>query len=190
MNVHKGYFEVKMSYQEEKKLFSLMTSICDKILLQNGPFLKEGVYQEVLYHELEMIGFLPKREVVFSSYFIDSVGTQVFIGNGHSLRSDIELPKSNCILELKSSGHDTKEEHIWQLRNYLEQRPDMKFGIVINFISKFGKKEESNPCVQYDLLVKTGEYIIEEEQKINKYYHHGISNGAKYPSKAKIFIIE
>jgi hypothetical protein len=177
-----------MSFQEENTLLNLVKDTCDKIMLKNGPFLKEGVYQEILYHELEMIHYQPKRERVFSSYFIDEQGVKVFIGNGQHLRTDIELPHKRCILELKSSGNDTKDENIWQLRNYLEQRPEMKYGIVINFVSKFGKKEDSTPYVQYDLLVKTDEFILENEQRINKYYHPAPIYSKKYPSKEKIFI--
>jgi GxxExxY protein len=179
-----------MSFQEEKSLFNTVKKICDAIMLKNGPFLKEGVYQEILYHELEMIRCQPKRERVFSSYFIDQQGEQLFIGNGQHLRTDIELPQKKCILELKSSGNDTKDENIWQLRNYLEQRPEMKYGIVINFVSKFGKKEDSTPYVQYDMLVKTDDFIIEMSHKINKYYHCGPKYSEKYPSKEKIFIYD
>ena len=177
-----------MSYQEEKNLLNIIKILCDKILLKNGPFLKEGVYQEILYHELEIIDLKPKREVVFSSYFNDFQNKQVYIGNGHSLRTDIEIPLRNCILELKSSGNDTKDENIWQLRNYLEQRIDMKFGIVINFVSKFGKRDDNTPYVQYNLLVKTDEFIVESEQKIYKYYHYGPIYSNKYPNMEKIFL--
>ena len=107
--------------QTEKNFLTIIKVMCDKIMLKNGPYLKEGIYQEMLYHELVIHGLVPKREVVFGAYFIDSEDKQVFIGNGHSLRSDIEIPMNNCILELKSSGNDTKEENIWQLRNYLEK---------------------------------------------------------------------
>ena len=179
-----------MSFQKEKTLFNTVKVICDRIMLKSGPFLKEGIYQEILYHELELIDCLPKRERVFSSYFMDQQGTQVYIGNGQHLRTDIELPHKKCILELKSSGNDTKDENIWQLRNYLEQRPDMRYGIVINFVSKFGKKEHSTPYVQYDLLVKTDEFMIENTQRINKYYHNGPIYSKKYPSKEKIFIYD
>ena len=174
--------------QTEKNFLTIIKVICDKIMLKNGPYLKEGIYQEMLYHELVIHGLVPKREVVFGAYFIDSEDKQVFIGNGHSLRSDIEIPMNNCILELKSSGNDTKEENIWQLRNYLEQRPDMTYGIVINFVSKFGKREANTPYVQYDLLSKTGEVFYENNQRINKYYQYGPLYSNPYPAKETIFL--
>ena len=179
-----------INFRKEKDFLRLIKEICDNILLKNGPFLKEGIYQEVLFHELAMLQLLPKREVVFGGYFLDSKEKQVFIGNGQSLRSDIELPFQKCILELKSLGNDTKEENIWQLRNYLEQRPDMNYGIVINFVSKFGKREGNTPFVQYDMLVRTGEYYEEDKQKINKYYHYGPITSKPYPNRESIFIRE
>ena len=165
-----------INFHKEKDFLRLIKEICDNILLKNGPFLKEGIYQEVLFHELAMLQLLPKREVVFGGYFLDS--------------KDIELPFQKCILELKSLGNDTKEENIWQLRNYLEQRPDMNYGIVINFVSKFGKREGNTPFVQYDMLVRTGEYYEEDKQKINKYYHYGPITSNPYPTRESIFIRE
>jgi GxxExxY protein len=176
------------TYQEQKNLLTIIKVTCDKILLKNGPFLKEGIYQEILFHELSSAGLIPKREVVFSSYFKDSSNVKTLIGNGHSLRTDIEIPDRNCILELKSSGNETKEENIWQLRNYLEQREDMIYGIVINFVSKFGRRDNNLPFVQYDLLCKTNEYIVVNYQRINKYYHLGPLYSDKYPMKEEIFI--
>ena len=175
-------------FQEQKNLLTIIKNLCDNILLKNGPFLKEGIYQEILFHEISQSGLIPKREVVFGIHFQDSSNSQIFIGNGHSLRSDIEIPDRKCILELKSSSNDTKDENIWQLRNYLEQRSDLDYGIVINFVSKFGKRDDNVPFVQYDLLVKTNEFIYVKEQKINKYYHHGPVYGSKYPNKDQIFI--
>jgi len=179
-----------MIYREQKNLLTIIKVICDKILLKNGPFLKESIYQEILFHEISQLGLIPKREVVFGIHFQDSSNSHIFIGNGHSLRSDIEIPDRKCILELKSSSNDTKDENIWQLRNYLEQRSDLDYGIVINFVSKFGKKDDNVPFVQYDLLVKTNKFINVNEQKINKYYHCGPVNGVKYPNKDQIFIYD
>ena len=142
----------------------------------------------MLYHELMLLELKPKREVVFGPYFVDSEGSQVFIGNGHSLRTDIELTSENCIIELKSSGGDTKDENIWQLRNYIDQRPDIKNGILINFISKFGKKEENTPYIQYDMLVKTDEVFYENNIRFNKYYHYGPITSNPYPKMDKLFI--
>jgi len=177
-------------YQEQKSFLTIIKVICDKIMLQHGPFLKEGIYQEILFHELNELQLQPLREVVFGSYFIDSKGDKIYIGSGHSLRTDIELPKKKCILELKSSGNDTKDENIWQLRNYLEQREEIEYGIVINFVSKYGKKEGNNPYIQYDLLVKTDKFIIERGINIKKYYHYGPIYSNSYPGKEQIFLMD
>ena len=72
----------------------------------------------------------------------------------------------------------------------MEQRPDMNYGIVINFVSKFGKEKEILLFVQYDMLVRTGEYYEEDKQKINKYYHCGPITSNPYPTRESIFIRE
>lgn len=122
----------------------------------------------------------------------DSVGGHVTIGNGQSLRSDIELPKLGCILELKSTSHSIKDEYTWQLRNYLEQRSDCQWGVVINFISKFGVK--TSPTVQCQLLYKCDGYVTVEgpnsnkRLKIRKYNSYKVESNA-YPLK-EVLILE
>lgn len=156
-----------------KKIAEQITTICERIIFTAGPYLKEGIYQDLLVHELRLIKLDPSREMVFNYKFVDSNHDDLIIGNNQFLRSDIELPSINGILELKSSGAPTKDENIWQLRNYLEQRPDRDWGLVVNFISKFGPKSE--PHVQCDLLVKSGETFSlvttdEESIVLNKYF--------------------
>ena len=112
------------------------------------------------------------KERVFSMSFKDSENDDVFIGDNQSLRSDIELPTLNAILELKSSNNVTKEEHIWQLRNYLDQRKDMKWGIVINFISKFTRN--SQPYVQCDIIFPFNKEVFQQE--ISEVYSENYSD--------------
>ena len=156
-----------------KKTAEQITAICERIMFTAGPYLKEGIYQDLLLHELRLKGLDPSREMVFNYKFSDSNGKDVIIGNNQFLRSDIELPALNGILELKSSGAATKDDNIWQLRNYLEQRADRNWGLVINFISKFGTR--TSPHVQCNLLVKSGKTYSfktsnQEEIVSNQYF--------------------
>jgi hypothetical protein len=93
--------------------------------------------------------------------FNDSEGKPVFVGDNQSLRTDIELIGLEGIIELKSSGNSTKDDNIWQLRNYIQQRADCHWGIVVNFISKFGTR--TSPEVQCDLLFQINENTNKHE---------------------------
>ena len=55
---------MSMIYREQKNLLTIIKVICDKILLKNGPFLKEGIYQEILFHEISQSGLIPKISLV------------------------------------------------------------------------------------------------------------------------------
>lgn len=149
------------TYYEARQFTEKIVAICDGILLRAGPYHKEGLYQTLLIHELVKLGIPTTRERVFNMVFKDSEGKDVFVGDNQSLRTDIELPTLKGILELKSSGNSTKDENIWQLRNYLEQRDDMTWGIVINFISKFGTR--TSPKVQCDLVFPVNTEIFDRE---------------------------
>ena len=116
-----------LTLNEIINLSETITGMCEGILLRNGPFLKEGIYQDLLVHELQRNSMVTTRELVFPYRMIDSEGERLMIGNSQSLRSDIELPAFQGILELKSSGSATKDENLFQLRNYLENH----FGQVI-----------------------------------------------------------
>jgi len=150
-----------ITYFTARQLLHKITTICDGIMLRAGPFHKEGLYQSLLIHELTKKGFTTTRERVFNMVFKDSEGKNVYIGDNQSLRTDVELPELGGILELKSSGSSTKEENIWQLRNYLEQRKDCYWGIVINFISKFGTR--TAPKIQCDLVYQVDMMTVNRE---------------------------
>ena len=129
--------------------------ICFDILVRCGPFMKETIYQDLLIHELNKLGIVTTRELVFNYRFVDSEGNPVTICNNQFLRTDIEIPEYECILEMKCTTTATKDEQLWQLRNYLENREDRSWGILVNFINKFGLK--TSPKVQCDVLYKTDE---------------------------------
>jgi len=111
--------------------------ICFDILVRCGPFMKETIYQDLLIHELNKLGIKTTRELVFNYRFVDSEGKPVTICNNQFLRTDIEIPEYECILEMKCTTTATKDEQLWQLRNYLENREDRSWGILINFIPEY-----------------------------------------------------
>ena len=122
---------VQVTYENAMGHTNEILGLCQNILFKNGPFLKEGIYQDLLCHELSLLGIDNSREYVFPYQFKDSKEDSLIIGNSQSLRSDIELSKLGAILELKSTTHSIKDEYIWQLRNYLEQRSICTWGIII-----------------------------------------------------------
>ena len=163
--------------------------ICENILGNCGPFLKETIYQEILIHELNKQDIKTRRETVIPYIFNDCDGCKIQLGNNHFMRTDIDLPDIKCILELKQSTSPMKDEHTWQLRNYLEQRTDYYWGIIINFINKFGPS--TTPIVQCKLLVKTNNYVDlktsnETQIKIRKYKTLTIES-KPYVEKNEIF---
>ena len=87
-------------------------------------------------------------------------GTDKFIiGNNQGARTDIELPQLNCIIEMKATNNITKEEVFWQLRNYLEQRDDRDWGIIVNFVSKKIGKGLKGPRVELFMMIKTDRFV-------------------------------
>ena len=181
-----------LSANEILELSKFITNTCETILFRCGPFLKEGVYQDILVYELQNNSITTSREMVFPYQFRDAQDNPVLIGNSQSLRSDIELTRLGGILELKSSGSATKPENIFQLRNYLENRPDRSWGLLINFISKFSQ----NTCskVTCTLLIKGDEtqtLDIRNSQhqtvRINRYYRHELES-LEYPFPSQLFM--
>lgn len=177
------------SIQDAVAFANLVCSICAGILHRCGPFLKETIIQDLLIHELNKLGILTTRELVFNYRFRDSTGEDITICNNQFLRTDVEIPAYKCILELKSTTAATKDDQIWQLRNYLENRDDREWGIVINFINKFGPR--TFPKVQCDLLYKREERHHETHDETNngpgirKYYTWSVES-KPYPNKDDI----
>ncbi len=167
------------------KFTQQVCDICGSILLRCGPFMKETIYQDLLIHELNKLDISTTRELVFNYCFHDSTGDNVTICNNQFLRTDVEIPIYKCILELKSTTAATKDDQIWQLRNYLENRDDREWGIIINFINKFGPK--TSPKVQCDLLYKcqAAHFTIASGHIIRKYYTWKVESES-YPMKDDI----
>ncbi len=177
---------MKQSEQFTKQI----CDICFHILVRCGPFMKETIYQDLLIHELNKLDIATTRELVFNYSFVDSDGKPVTICNNHYLRTDVEIPAQECILEIKCATTATKDEQLWQLRNYLENRQDRSCGILINFINKFGAK--ISPKVQCNLLYKTNEYyettnVAGKITRIRKYHQWSIESNT-YPMKDEIIM--
>jgi hypothetical protein len=173
----------EVSYEMAKQYASIFMNISAGILNRVGPFMKESIYRDLLVVELNKLNIETSCETVFNYKFKDSENKICVIGNNHFLKSDVELLKLDGIIELKQSGNATKQENIWQLRNYLEQRDDRYWGIVINFISKFGDKV--TPYIQCDLLYSTGKQTI---NKINTYYRYTLISEKEYPAENEILV--
>ena len=178
-----------ISDSDLKKFTQDICYICENILGNCGPYLKETIYQELLIHELNKQNIKATRENVIPYIFKDCDGNDVTIGNNHFMRTDIDLPDIKCILELKQSTSPIKDEHTWQLINYLEQRNDYYWGIIINFINKFGPS--TSPTVQCKLLVKTENFVEwktskEKTIKVRK-YKQWVTESKSYLEKKFIF---
>ena len=181
-----------LNINEILELSKFITNTCENILFRYGPFLKEGVYQDILVDELQKHSIATSREMVFPYQFRDTEENPIFIGNNQSLRSDIELTTFRGILELKSSGSATKHENIFQLRNYLENRPERCWGLLINFISKFSQNSGSK--VTSTLLIKGDESQVLEVRnsnqnivRINRYYRYELES-LEYPTIDQLFM--
>ena len=144
-----------MDYTKDhvENICKMVLDLSADILKNVGLYHKEGIYQDLLIHELNSLHYKTIREKVFNYTFKDSVGSLIYIGNNQCLRSDIELPDDHGILELKASTSDASNDNIWQLRNYLEQRTDLQWGSIVNFISKCTPK--CQPRVQCIILYKS-----------------------------------
>ena len=132
----------------------------------------EKFYQHILIANLKACGYKNVvYEDLFTYGFTDMYGNPIRVGHGMNARTDIELPDMNVLLELKASTKETKQENFAQCRNYLIHRPDVKVGVVINFISK--ETEKSKPYTQIDVMIKTGHVI-----DIPLFGSHGLSASA------------
>ena len=159
-------------------------------MTQLGIFHKEGIYQEKLQHDMnQQMNISSTREQVMPIRFADGGGNQVTLGNGQFLRTDIELQGSHkgILLELKATHASIKEEHIHQLKNYLDQRVDLYAGMVVNYNSSYKKKDGIVPCVEIILLMKTEEFIVFNDVKIRKYQVYQVSKDT-YPPMSDYMI--
>ena len=144
-----------MCTNEQVELIECLKETCYWTQLKVGPYMSEKFYQHMLIVNLKLCGYENLvYEDVFAYKFEDMNGKAIRIGNGMNARTDVEIPDVETILELKSSNTPTKPEHIAQCRNYMIHRPDVKMGIIINFISK--ETQDSFPYTQIDVLIKTG----------------------------------
>lgn len=160
----------------QKTIFLLaLKEICEIIQHSAGLYHKEGLYQDMVIKYLRSWynrDFEYLRETVFPWKFMNPDGTDKFIiGNNQGARTDIELPQLNCIIEMKATNNITKEEVFWQLRNYLEQRDDRDWGIIVNFVSKKIGKGLVGPRVELFMMIKTNRFVTTQHSlsAINNY---------------------
>jgi len=157
----------KMGFKEvEVFVKKSLLPMCQAILERSGPFHKEGTYQSLLMHELGIMGVHATKEWSFGMKFKDSLGKEIRVGDNQSLRTDIELDDLSGLLELKATHSKLKDENIWQLKNYLDQRPELTWGVVINFISKYTDSE--SPKVEMAFM-----YKIEDSGDVKELIHNG-----------------
>ena len=170
-----------------EELISFTNKLCDiaaRGMTKLGPFHKEGIYQEMLQCDMkQQLNISSTREQVMAIRSVDGNGNPITLGNGQFLRTDIELLDTykGILLELKATHASIKEEQLHQLKNYLDQRDDLKSGMVINYNSSYGKKDNSVPSVEMILLMKTDEFVEFNGVKICKYHLYEVSNNS-YPA--------
>ena len=156
-----------LTYNEvESFVKKTILPICQGILERAGPFHKEGLYQSLLMHELRKINLNVIKEMPFAMSFLDSSGNKVYVGENQSLRTDIELIDMKGLLELKSTHSTFKDENIWQLKNYLDQRQDRYWGAAINFISRYNTT--SCPQVEIAFMYKIDNQTFDKEFEIQR----------------------
>ena len=179
------------TWEELTAFADTLCGVAQHGMTQLGPSQKEGIYQEKLQYDMKhQLNISSTREQVMPIRFEDEDGNQVTLGNGQFLRTDIELLDNykGILLELKATHAPIKEEQLHQLKNYLDQRQDLSSGMVINYNSNYGKKDESVPRVEIVLLMKTNAFIEFNGVKICKYHLYEISKNAYPPMKDYMII--
>tara|TARA_B100000902_G_scaffold370073_1_gene394876 strand:+ start:608 stop:1348 length:741 start_codon:yes stop_codon:yes gene_type:complete len=159
-----------------------------------GPYHKEGLYQDMLCHELSIKGLRPVKECVQSIKYKDSTGKTITIGNNQSARTDIEFHDEfmKTILELKSTKKKIDSDMLYQLKHYLDGREDRDWGMLINFISneKVEGGKGRNTGVECYFIHKTETYIPSGYgAKTRTYICEDVSHNllGEYPSMQTIF---
>jgi len=180
-----------------KSCARFIAEIAAMLFARVGPYHKEGLYQDLLCHELAIKGFQPVKECVQSMKYKDSTGKTITIGNNQSSRTDIEFRDEfmKTILELKSTKKRIDSDMLYQLKHYLDGREDRDWGMLINFISNENIEggKDRNTGVECYFIHKTETYIPSGYgAKTRKYIcedvSHTISGGlGEYPSMQTIF---
>lgn len=169
-NNHLSYKEIELFIKKT------LLPICQGILERAGPFHKEGLYQSLLIHELQLLDYRVIKEMPFAMNFLDSKGEKIIVGDNQSMRTDIELIEMSGLLELKSTHNTFKDENIWQLKNYLDQRNDRFWGAAINFISKY--TNTSAPKVEITWMYKINKKDFDKEYEYQRELLEDISVNA------------
>lgn len=107
----------------ENELSKTIVNIAFQIHNKLGPGLLESVYEEIMFHELNNLGFKVERQKAIPVIWNDK---KLEIG----FRADL-IVENKIIIELKSV-EELIPVHYKQLLTYLKLT-DMKLGLLINF---------------------------------------------------------
>jgi GxxExxY protein len=107
----------------ENSLAKVIVNTCYNIHVELGPGLLESVYEEILYHELNLQGYRVERQKTIPVFW---KGLKMDIG----FRADL-IVENKVIIELKSI-ETISPVHPKQLLTYL-RLTNLKLGLLINF---------------------------------------------------------
>ena len=157
----------KLSLEKLHEFGDVVLNLAANGMTELGLCLNEAIYQAKLCMDLQNTSFMgegircKKEQVIPINVMNIKTGEQEQLGNGHFFRLDVEFVNPTLkggILELKSTTTATNVKQEIQLRNYLNQREDLYWGMVVNYISEFSKK--NGPRVEITIYMKSGEFIL------------------------------
>lgn len=92
---------------------------------------KEGILQLCLITELNIKGYIVRKECPISPTYMDSLGNNYEVGDRTNLSPDISIVSPvNFIIECK---HGVCPEAMYQLKVYLHHKKDVKMGCTIEW---------------------------------------------------------
>lgn len=152
----------KLSYKNMKSFSCDICRLAAKGMTQLGPYNNEALYQQKLVKDLGDRNIRSRSETVFAPSCINShTGEREYYGGHQSFRTDVEFETPSLkggFLELKSTNAKIKPQHKFQCINYLNQRPDLNWGIVVNYVSDL----KSGSWVETILFMKSDNTIMFE----------------------------
>ena len=185
----------KLSLEKLHEFGNVVLNIAATGMTELGLYLNETIYQAKLCMDLQNISFMgeeircKKEQVIPIKVMNIKNGEQEQLGNGHFFRLDVEFINSMLkggILELKSTTTATNIKHEYQLRNYLNQREDLDWGMVVNYISEFSKK--NGPRVEVTIYMKSGQYTMFNNIALTKFFPVKVISKRSYPDEEELFV--
>ena len=194
---HKELDIMKISLEKLHEFGGVVLNLAANGMTELGLCLNEAIYQAKLCMDLQNTIFMgeeircKKEQVIPIKVMNIKNGEQEQLGNGHFFRLDVEFINSNLkggILELKSMTTATSIKQEYQLRNYLNQREDLCWGMVVNYISEFSKK--NGPRVEVTIFMKTGQYSMFNNIALTKFFPVKVISKRTYPDEEELFVKE